>query len=224
MANTQQFWTQVATYNETMWPLVILMTILAAFLACRVFFRPGARTDMWMKAFLSFAFAWNGIVFLLIFQKNPISTFVGAPLFIILSLLFAADIKPRRTQFRPPEAAWKKGATVVWLLFAFLYPVIGWPLGHLYPETLLPMFPCPLTVFAIALFAAAAPNVDRKTYILLLPWALMALPKCFGALDCYEDCLLFAAGVYGLVELVRAWKTQEAVGPEEPAAQHKVAG
>ncbi len=66
--------------------------------------------------------------------------------------------------------------------------------------------------------------MDRKTYILLLPWALMALPKCFGALDCYEDCILFAAGVYGLVEVVRAWKTQEAEGPEEPAVQPEVAG
>jgi hypothetical protein len=132
--------------------------------------------------------------------------YAGAPLFIILSLLFAADILTKRTRFRPPEAAWKKGATVFWIALVFLYPVIGWPLGHVYPETLLPMFPCPLTVFTIALVAAAAPNADKKVFILLLPWALMALPKCFGALDCYEDCILFASGVYGLVELVRNWK------------------
>jgi hypothetical protein len=37
---------------------------------------------------------------------------------------------------------------------------------------------------------------------------LMGLPKCFGALDCYEDCVLFAAGVYGLVVLVRNWKVR----------------
>ncbi|MGD9146700.1 MAG: DUF6064 family protein [Anaerolineae bacterium] len=221
MANAELFWTQVATYNETLWPAVILMTIVAAFLACRVFFRPGAETDTWIKAFLSFAFAWNGIVFFLIFQKNPISMFAGAPLFIILSLLFAADIRTRRTQFRPPGAAWKKGVTVFWLVLVFLYPLIGWPLGHVYPKTLLPMFPCPLTVFAIALVAAAAPNVDKKILVLLLPWALMALPKCFGVLDCYEDCILFAAGVYGLVELIRNWKTGGAGIGQESLLQHK---
>jgi hypothetical protein len=102
--------------------------------------------------------------------------------------------------------------------------VIGWPLGHVYPKTLLPVFPCPLTVFAIALVAAAAPNVDKKVFILLLPWALMALPKCFGALDCYEDCILFASGVYGLVELIRNWKPQQAEAREEPLVQQKVSG
>jgi len=42
----------------------------------------------------------------------------------------------------------------------------------------------------------------------LLPWALMGLPKCFGVLDCYEDCTLFVAGVYGLIVLIRNWKTR----------------
>ena len=41
---------------------------------------------------------------------------------------------------------------------------------------------------------------------MLLPWALAGLPKCFGALDCYEDCILFAVGVYGLVLLIKDWK------------------
>ena len=42
--------------------------------------------------------------------------------------------------------------------------------------------------------------------VALLPWALMGLPKCLGALDCYEDSVLFAAGVCGLVVLIRTWK------------------
>jgi len=57
------------------------------------------------------------------------------------------------------------------------------------------------------MIAAAIPQVDRKLYVFLLPWAIMSLPKCLGTLDCYEDCILFAAGVYGLVMLVKNWKT-----------------
>jgi len=56
------------------------------------------------------------------------------------------------------------------------------------------------------MIAVAIPQVDRKVYVFLLPWAIMSLPKCLGALDCYEDCILFAAGVYGLILLVRNWK------------------
>jgi hypothetical protein len=207
-----------------MWPIAAAMIIAAAFLTYRVFFRPGAKTDMWIRAFLSFAFAWNGVVFFLIFMKNPVSMFTGAPLFIIISALFALDMVAKKTHFQPPEATWKKGLTIFWIFLVFLHPLIGWPLGHVYPEALLPLFPCPLTIFAIGLVAAAAPNVDKKVFILLLPWALMGLPKCFGALDCYEDCILFASGVYGLAELIRNWKTQQAETREQPRMHWKVTG
>lgn len=57
------------------------------------------------------------------------------------------------------------------------------------------MAPFPLTIFAISLDSGALPHVDKKVYVLLLSWAIMGLPKFLGALDCYEDCILFAAGV-----------------------------
>lgn len=224
MLSTEEFWTQVRVYNEATWPIAVAMTLAAAFLTFRVFWRPGAKSDRWMKAFLGFAFAWNGIVFFLVYVENPISLFTGAPLFLIVSALFVVDIWTGKIHFRPPEATWKKGLTASWILLVFLYPVIGWPLGHLYPEALLPMFPCPLSVFAIALVAAAVPKVDKKVFVLLLPWALMALPKCFGALDCYEDCILFASGVYGLVELVRNWKTRQVKAGGKASVQREVTG
>lgn len=224
MASAGEFWSRVAAYNEATWPILAAMIVAAAFLTYRVFFRPGARTDIWTKAFLSLAFAWNGVVFFLIFVKNPISMLTGAPLFITIAVLFALEIWAKKTHFRLPAAAWKKGLTILWIALAFGYPVMGLPLGHVYPQVLLPVFPCPLTVFAIALVAAAAPQVDKKVFALLLPWALMGLPKCFGALDCYEDCILFAAGVYGLVELIRNWKSQGRGSEEQDTAQYEEAG
>jgi hypothetical protein len=224
MVSTDVFWSRVGAYNEATWPISIVMTVAALFLTWRVFFKPGARTDVWMKAFLSVAFAWNGIVFFLLFLKVPLSMVTGAPLFLILSLLLAVDIWSKKTHFRLPESTWKKSVTAFWIVLVFLQPAIGWPLGHVYPQVLLPMFPCPLTVFAIALVAAAAPKVDKKVFVLLLPWALMALPKCIGALDCYEDCLLFAAGVYGLVELIRTWRIREVEARDEQPVPQEAAG
>lgn len=206
--NMEVFWAQVGAYNEATLPVQVILVIVAAVLAYRVFARPGAKTDVLMKAFLSFAFAWNGVVFFLIFVRNPISTFTGVPLFLVVATLFTVDVFAKKTEFRLPDAKWKKSLTVFWILLAFLYPFIGWALGHVYPRTCTPMMPCPLTVFALALVAAAMPHVDRKVYIFLLPWALMGLPKCLGALDCYEDCILFAAGVYGLIVLIKSWKAR----------------
>jgi hypothetical protein len=52
----------------------------------------------------------------------------------------------------------------------------------------------------------------------------MGLPKCLGALDCYEDCILFASGIYGLVELIRNWKPRQAETREEPLVQQEASG
>ena len=206
MMSAETFWTKVGTYNEATWPVQVVMIVAALYLTVRVFAKPGLKTDVWMKAFLAFAFAWNGTVFFLVFVKNPISIVIGTPLFVVVSVLFVVGIFTKKTHFRFPEGGWMRGFTIVWMLLALLYPLIGWPLGHVYPKVLLPVFPCPLTVFATALVAAAVPNVDRKLFISLLPWGLLGLPKCFGALDCYEDCALFAAGVYGLIVLVKNWR------------------
>jgi hypothetical protein len=207
--STETFWTRVGAYNEATLPIQAVMIIVAVILTYLVFAKPGKKTDVVMKAFLAFAFAWNGVVFFLIFLRNPVSMFTGAPLFIVVAALFAVDIFTKKTKFHLSDAKWKRGLTIVWLLLVALYPLVGWAfLGHAYPKTLLPLFPCPLTVFAIALVAAATPNVDKKVFIALLPWALMGLPKCFGALDCYEDCILFAAGVYGLIVLIKNWKAR----------------
>jgi len=206
MPTTEIFWNQMGAYNEATLPVQIIMMIAAVVLTYFVFAKASARVNTLMKVFLSFAFAWTGIVFFLIFAKSVISV-VASALFIIVAILFALDIFKKKIEFGLPIARWQRYLTVFLVLLVFLYPVIGMALGHYYPETCMPMAPCPLTVFAIALVAAAIPHVDKKVYVLLLPWAIMGLPKCLGALNCYEDCILFAAGVYGLVLLVKKWRT-----------------
>ena len=205
MPTTETFWNQMSAYNEATLVVQIIMIIAAAALTYLVFAKTSARANTLMKIFLSFAFAWNGIVFFLIFAWSIASAFFSV-LFIIVAVLFAMDIFKKKTEFRLPATKWQRYLTVFLILLVFLYPVIGMALGHSYPQACMPMAPCPLTVFAIALVAAAIPQVDRKVYAFLLPWAIMGLPKCLGALDCYEDCILFAAGVYGLVLLVKNWK------------------
>ena len=153
--NAETFWAQAGAYNEATLPVQVILVVTAMIMTYLAFAKPGAKTDIWMKAFLGFAFAWNGVVFFLIFVRNPISTFFGAPLFIILAILFVVDIFTKKTEFRLPDEKWKKGLTALWILLMFLYPLIGLPLGHTYPRMLTPVMPCPLTVFALAMVAAA---------------------------------------------------------------------
>jgi hypothetical protein len=213
--SAETFWARVASYNEALWPVQAVLILFGVFLTYRVFARPVPRTDVWMKAFLSFAFAWNGIVVFLVYLRNPISMVLGTPLFVLVAILFAVDIWTRKTKFKLPVARGRRALTFAWLALVASYPLIGWLfLGHAYPQTLLPVMPCPLTVFAITLVAAAAPRADRKVFVALIPWALLGLPKCLGALDCYEDCILFGSGVYGLIVLIRAWRAASLAAPE----------
>ncbi len=205
MTTTETYWNQIGAYNDATLSVQIIMVVIAVILTYYVSVKPTTKTNHLMKAFLSFAFAWNGIVYLLIFAKSPIATFF-APIFVIVAILFAADIFMKKTEFKLPSLRWIRYLTVFWVLLVFLYPLIGFVLGHYYPKICTPVMPCPLTVFALALVSAAIPKVDKKVYVLLLPWALLGLSKCLGVYECYEDCILFGAGVYGLIMLIKTWK------------------
>jgi len=214
--NGENWWSISERYNNAIFPVQIVIMVIGVILTYFLFAKPNTRTNNLMKAYLAFTFAWNGIVFFLIFGKELPGTFLGAPLFIITPVLFAVDIFTKKTEFKLPNARWHKYLTIFWVLCAFLYPLIGLPLGHLYPRScMFGVFPCPTTVFALALLAAAIPKVDKKVYTLLLIWALPSVGKCFGVLDLYEDCVLFVAGVYGLIMLVKNWKVIGKDGKEK---------
>ena len=84
-----------------------------------------------------------------------------------------------------------------------LYPVMGMAIVRYYPEACMFITPCLINVFAIAVVVAAIPHVEKRVYVLLLPWAILSLPEYLGAFDCYEFCALIAAGVCGLVLLIK---------------------
>jgi hypothetical protein len=214
MMTTEEFWNQLGAYNAATWPVQIAWLVVAIMLTYLVFARRTAWANMAMKVLLSFTFAWNGVIFFFVFSDGPVYDFFFGPLFIVVAILFAVDIFVNRMKFKLPDRGWRRYATLFWVLLWLFYPPVGVALGRNFPRVCTPMNPCPSTVFAIALAVAALPEVDKKAYIMLLPWALMGLPKCLGVYECYEDCILFGAGVYGLVMLIANWR---AIGQKSAA-------
>jgi hypothetical protein len=206
MISTEEFWTQLAAFHsatwivQTLWLAAVLVTILLAFA------RRNARLNAALKSLLAFAFFWDGIVFFLMFARGPFYYLFCAPLFILIAVLFAADIFRNRVEFKPPDGKLLRGATFLWISAWLLYPLAGTVFGRVFPRVCTPMDPCPLTVLAVALLAAALPKVSRALYVLLLPWALLGLPKALGMYQCYEDGILFLSGVYGVIMLAINWK------------------
>ena len=204
--NTQSWWETVGAYNVAVFPMQIVVVLAAVMLTYFVFTGTGEKSDKLMKVYLSLMCAWNGLVFFLFYGRRLPGTILGAPLFILAAILFAWDVRAGRTKFLLPEVHWQRYITGFLILLSFLYPLVGLFFGHVYPESCtFGVMPCPTTVFALALLSAALPKVDIKVYSLLLIWALPALGKCLGALDLYEDCVLFWAGVYALFMLIRTW-------------------
>lgn len=214
--DTASWWETVGAYNVAIFPLQVVVVLAALALTYLVFKRPGDRSDRMMKAYLSLLCAWNGLVFFLVYGRRLPGTILGAPLLVLAAALFAWDIRAGKTKFQLPEAHWQRLVTGLLILLAILYPLVGAVIGHFYPESCtFGVMPCPTTVFCLALLSASLPQADQKVYSVLLIWALPALGKCLGALDLYEDCILFWVGVYALVMLVRAWrKNRSAREPE----------
>jgi hypothetical protein len=208
--DAESWWETIRAYNAAVFPLQAVVVLAAVVLTYLVFARPSERSDKLMKAYLSLLCAWNGLVFFLVYGRYLPGTILGAPLFILAAILFAWDLRVGKTRFRLPEAPWQRFATGFLILLALLYPLLGAAFDHYYPESCtFGVMPCPTTVFALALLSSALPQADRKVYSLLLVWALPALGKCLGALNLYEDCVLFWAGIYALVMLLRAWREEK---------------
>ena len=217
MTSTEAFWSVLAVYTSETLPVQIILIVAALISTYFVFAKPGDRSDNLMKAFLSFAFAWNGIVcFLLYCGKNPIALYLGAPLFVVISVLFAVDLFfTKKIKFKLPDVKWQEYLTIVFLFLVFMYPVIGLGLSHIFPGHgyALPMLPCPLAAFTLVLLAAAIPNVDRVIYILVFVWVLRNLPKTIlGQFACYEDYILLGIGVYSLIILIINWRLIKKTG------------
>ena len=103
MMSTETWWDQIEAYNNAIFPMQIIIVVVAAVLTYFLFTKPSTKTNNMMKAYLSFTFAWNGIIFFLIFGKELPGTFLGAPLCILIAILFVWDIFANRTQFRLPD-------------------------------------------------------------------------------------------------------------------------
>lgn len=209
MIPAENWWASLEAYSLSIFPMQIVMYILAAVLTMLFFARPGTTTNRIIKAYLAFACAWIGIVFFLILGRDLPAHNAQAFLFLSIAVLFTADLFMGKIEFRVPETKYRLHTTIFWFVMAFLYPVVGMLVGHTYPRMIiLGTFPCPTVAFALILMTTALPKVTRLVYFLLLLWAIpfpifFQIPQ-FGV---YEDSIMLVIGIYSFITLVKNWTT-----------------
>lgn len=211
MTTAEAFYGVFEAYNTTWLPVLLLFWLALIICTYLLFAKPSDKTKALMKACLALIFAWNGTVFFFMYMKN--SAVPGGIPMLAIGILFAVDVFRNKIKIRFPEAGWKKYVTLSLIILALgLYTLAGWLTGHPYPGGPLPVAPCPMTIFAIALLSAtmATLKTDRIPFTLLfiplLWWSFFAGPSAPFIYGFYVDLTLFATGVYGLIMLIKNWR------------------
>jgi hypothetical protein len=162
-----------------------------------------------VKLFLATAFAWTAIAFYLTLGSTMAGSSHGnlffAGLFLVVSLLFAADILRGTMQFALPGEGWARGVTVILLALVFCYPLFGILSSH-EPRTLIfpGTYPCPTVALGLLVLTQALPRVDRIIYYILLVCAIPFSPIQILGYGVLEDIILLASGLFAFLMLVRS--------------------
>ncbi len=204
MLNSEILRNNLEVYNNSIFPMQIIMLVVAMVLTYFLFAKPSAKMDKIMKGYLAFAFAWAGLMFPIYGFSKIIFTIY----YLVLASLFIIDIFRAKIEFKLPETNGKKYFVLFLIISAFvLYPVIEYISGHSYPR--IPLFgvaPCPTIIFSLALLIGSIPKVNKKIFILLIIPAIsygFIVPITLGV---WADLILLVAGIYGLVMLMKSWR------------------
>ena len=201
--STDEFLKVFETYNLSVWPLQLILYLLAI-IALLSAYRGGKRATQVITAVLSLLWLWMGSIYhIMYFSAINKAAYAFGLLFIVQSFIFVyAGILNNKISFKPRRDKF----TVIGITFIayalILYPLLGIVLGHVYPKS--PTFgvPCPTTIFTFGVLLFSSHRVPW--YVLIIPLALsiVGLSAAFN-LSIYEDIGLTVSGLVSTVVLTR---------------------
>lgn len=208
-----QFFDVFARYNEGVWPAQLVLKALALLVVVLVV-RSRPAHGRWIAAILAVYWVWMAVAYHFAYFTviNPAAWVFGTVSLLGGLWLGWVGVVKRRLQFALDRGlrAWVGGALVVFALF--VYPMLGYQLGHRYPAVPTFGLPCPTAIFTIGVLLFATAPVPRSVFVVPVLWAFVGSIAAFS-LGVYQDLGLLVAGVVAVAALLRRW------GPsEKPAA------
>lgn len=205
----EQFFEVLARYNENVWPMQIILNILAIAIVI-LLFRARNYSSHLIVAVLSFFWAWMAIVYHFAFFTaiNPAAWFFGA--FFLLGALWLAWIGISKDNLRfalhGGIRAWLGGLLILFSLI--IYPLIGFLFGHRYPA--MPTFglPCPTTIFTLGILMFAVAPFPRSAFVAPVLWSAIGSFAAFK-LEVPQDYGLLIAGLIGLIVAILPRRQQK---------------
>jgi Family of unknown function (DUF6064) len=183
------------SYNNTIWPLQVIMYLLALLL---MFLAYNRATYFLRTALMALSLMWfiNGVGYHIVHFSSINKAALGfGAMFVVQAFLFAgiAYKMPVAFQAIPPKRSMAAWTLIVYAMF--IYPLIGYALGHVYP--LAPVFgvaPCPTTIFTFGIMLLIHNRPKWYVYLIPLLWSVIGTSAAF-ALGVWEDLGLAVAAI-----------------------------
>jgi hypothetical protein len=186
-----------ARYNTDVWPLQILFIVLALFAVWLAL-----KTNTWssrvVASILGVLWLWIGIVFHVIYFSQ-INT--GAYVFGILNIIQAVafiyyGVMRSSLSFRFQNNFFGMSGAVLMVYALLIYPLLGYTLDHVYPQSPTFGLPCPTTIFSFGILLWTDKRVPLPVLIVPLLWSLIGFTAALNY-GIVEDSGLLVAGVLG---------------------------
>jgi hypothetical protein len=201
---TEQFLFVFQQYNRAVWPMQIVLTLLAL---VAVFFGLRYRpfSTKLISAILAFFWLWMGIVYhILNFTIINPAAYAFGILYILQGALFlyAGWIK-QSVSFRYRSDVYGLTGVLLILYALLIYPVLGYFLGHVYPQSPTFGLPCPTTIFTFGILLWTERRMPLYLLIIPIVWSLIGFSAAL-TLGIQEDIgLLVAAVVSSTMIIIR---------------------
>jgi len=200
--SVEQFFTVFAEYNESVWPMQVILNLLAL-AAVVVLYGNRPSKSQFLSAVLSFLWTWMAIAYhFAFFTTINAAAWLFGVLFLAGALCFVwMGVIKRKLQFQPGGGyrQWTGSTLIVFSLI--VYPVLGYAFGHHYPAVPTFGLPCPTTIFTIGTLLFLAAPAPRFVFIVPLVWAAVGSVAAFQ-LGVLQDLGLLVAGLAGLTAVI----------------------
>lgn len=210
----ETFWNTIAAYNAATWPAQIILYAVGVVLTVLLYRRPSPGVRLSMKIFMAVLNFWIAGVYFLIFSDERNYNGVLALFWAIMGSIWIYDIVVGHASL----ARTQRHNRFALLLFAMplAYPFFSLLLGRSFPEMTMPIMPCSVAVFTIALMLAFSERINLVLAMLLCHWALIGLSKVY-VFGIPEDYLLACSVVPALYLFFRDYIRALGDRPSKPS-------
>jgi hypothetical protein len=197
----EQFLQVFAAYNERLWPLVVLLWVVTAYLFVDVMIGRKVRPGV-LLTLLAAHWAWAAIAYHAWFftKINPAAWLFFAA-FLVETALLCWFARGRFELQSIASSLTRHRLASSLMVFALLYPAIVRTEGHLYPE--MPTFgvPCPTAILTIGFLLKMGGSLPAVISVIPIAWALVGGSASL-LLQVRTDLVLGLAGLVLAADIV----------------------